>query len=111
MAVSFLADTASKKRHIRYLAFGHPLFVDVAAPYETSRKDGWNRVAWVDLVLLPAATLLAALVVLSGQDNADSTRPARLSAVCNRPVPAPRRHPARVAALRRQAERAASRRR
>ncbi|MEV5146949.1 hypothetical protein AB0L14_21645 [Streptomyces sp. NPDC052727] len=57
------------------------------------------------------ATLVAALLVLFGQENADSTRPAPLAAVRNRPVPAPRRRPARVAALRRQAERAASRRR
>ncbi|WP_438302422.1 hypothetical protein ACSHXN_01050 [Streptomyces sp. HUAS TT11] len=109
MAVCFLADTASKKRHVRYLAFGYLLFIDVAAPYETSRKDGWNWVAWVDLVLLLAATLVAALLVLSGQENIDSTRPAPLSAARNRPVPVPRRRPARVAALRRQAERAASR--
>ncbi|MER5527690.1 hypothetical protein ABT075_24400 [Streptomyces sp. NPDC002677] len=111
VVVCFLADTASKKRHVRYLAFGYLLFIDVAAPYETSRKDGWNWVAWVDLVLLLAATLVAALLVLFGQENADSTRQAPLSAVRNRPVPAPRRRPARVAALRRQAERAASRRR
>ncbi|MET8783478.1 MULTISPECIES: hypothetical protein [unclassified Streptomyces] len=111
MAVCFLADTASKKRHVRYLAFGYLLFIDVAAPYETSRKDGWNWVAWVDLVILLAATLVAALLVLSGQKSADSTRPAPLSAARNRPVPMPRRRPARVAALRRQAERAASRRR
>lgn len=111
VAVCFLADTASKKRHVRYLAFGYLLFIDVAAPYETSRKDGWNWVAWVDLVLLLAATLVAALLVLSGQKNIDSTRPAPLSAARNRPVPVPRRRPARVAALRRQAERAASRRR
>ena len=111
VAVCFLADTASKKMHVRYLAFGYLLFTDVAAPYETSRKDGWNWVAWVDLVLLLAATLVAAVLVLSGQKNADSTRPAPLWAVRNRPVTAPRRRPARVAALRRQAERAASRRR
>ncbi|MGV9344643.1 hypothetical protein ACWDSD_07535 [Streptomyces spiralis] len=111
VTLSFLADTASKKRHVRYLAFGYLLLIDVAAPYETSRKDGWNWVAWVDLVLLLAATLVAALLVLSGQENAGSTRPAPVPAVRNRPVPAPRRHPARVAALRRQAERAASCRR
>ena len=111
MAVCFLADMASKMRHVRYLAFGYLLFIDVAAPYETSRKDGWNWVAWLDLAVLLAATLVAALLVLSGQENAHSTRPAPLSAVRNRPVPAPLRRPARVAALRRQAERAASRRR
>ncbi|MET8771462.1 hypothetical protein [Streptomyces sp. NPDC004658] len=110
VAVGCLADLASKKRHVRYLAFGYLLFLDVAAPYETSRKAGWNWVAWVDLVLLLVATLVAALLLLFGQENAGSTRPAPLPAVRNRPVPAPRRRPARVAALRRQAERAAARR-
>ncbi|MFC9283442.1 hypothetical protein [Streptomyces collinus] len=111
LAICVLADTASKKRHVRYLAFGYLLFLDVAAPYETSRKDGWNWVAWVDLALLLAATLVAALFVLFGQESAGSTRPAPLPAVGNRPVPARRRSTARVAALRRQAERVASRRR
>ncbi|MFJ3339552.1 hypothetical protein [Streptomyces sp. NPDC086766] len=111
VAVCFLADTASKKRHVRYLTFGYLLLIDVAAPHETSRKDGWNWVAWVDLSLLLVTTLVAAALVLFVQENADIARPAPLSAVHNRPVPAPRRRTARVAALRRQAKRAASRRR
>ncbi len=110
LAVCFVADTASKKRHVRYLAFAYLVIYDVAAPYETSRKDGWNWVAWIDLVLLLAATLVA-LLALPGQEKAGTTRPAPLPTVRNRPVPAPRRRPARVAALRRQAQRAASRRR
>lgn len=111
MAVCLLADTASEKKHVRYLAFGYLLLIDVAAPYETSRKDGWNWVAWADLGLVLAATLMAAFLLLFGQENADSPRPAPMPVVRNRPVAAPRRHPARVAALRRQAKRAASRRR
>ncbi|MEU1710055.1 hypothetical protein ABZ478_32590 [Streptomyces sp. NPDC005706] len=111
VTVCFLADMASMKRHVRYLAFGYLLFIDVAAPYEASRKDGWNWVARVDLGVLLVATLVAALVVLFGQENADSTRPAPLSTVRNRPVLGVRRRPARVAALRRQAERARARRR
>ncbi|MCX3063894.1 hypothetical protein [Streptomyces beihaiensis] len=111
VAVCFLGDTASKKRHVRYLAFGYLLFFDYAAPYEMIRRNGWNWVVWVDLVFLLLVTLMAAVLVLDGQENADSTRPAPLPPVRNRPVPAPRRRPARVAALRRQAQRAASRRR
>ncbi|WP_153811821.1 hypothetical protein [Streptomyces sp. SUK 48] len=42
VAVCLLADTASNKRHVRYLALGYLLFVDVAVPHETSRKHGWN---------------------------------------------------------------------
>lgn len=112
VAVCFLGTMGSKKKYVRYLSFGYLLLIDVAAPNEASRKDGWNWVAWVDLGLLLVATLIA-LLVLSDQKNVDSTRPAPASAVRNRPVPvpAPRRRPARVAALRRQAERAASRRR
>ncbi|MEV0916631.1 hypothetical protein AB0I93_20545 [Streptomyces sp. NPDC049967] len=110
VAVCFLADTGSKKKHVRYFSFIYLLFVDFAVPYETSRKDGWNWVAWVDLVLLLAVTLAAAFLARSGQGDTGNTRPAPLWVVRSRPVPAPRRRPARVAALRRQAERAKARR-
>lgn len=63
----------------RVPTFGYLLFSYAAAPYETSRKGGWNWVAWVDPVLLPAVSLVAALFVLRGQENADST--------CTRPAP------------------------
>ncbi|WP_329549930.1 hypothetical protein OG548_44875 [Streptomyces sp. NBC_01356] len=111
VAVCFLAGTASKKRYVRYLTFSYILLFDFAAPYETIQKDGWTWVVWFDLALLLAVTLVAGLIVKSGLDNASSTRPAPLPTVRSRPVPATRRRPARVAALRRQAERSVSRRR
>ncbi|MEV0095101.1 hypothetical protein [Streptomyces sp. NPDC050738] len=114
--VCITADIGSKKRYVRYLLFAYLLFFDVAAPQETSLKDGWNWVVWVDLALLLVGTLVAvaALFLLTGPENATSTRPAPLpeiSGVRNRTAAVPRRSPARVAALRRQAQRAASRRR
>lgn len=114
--VCITADMGTKKRYVRYLLFAYLLFFDVVAAHETSLKDGWNWVVWVDLVLLVVGTLVAvaALFVPIGPENAASTRPASLpeiSGVRNRSAAVPRRRPARVAALRRQAQRAASRRR
>lgn len=113
--VCITADMGSKKRYVRYLMFAYLLFFDVVAAHETSLKDGWNWVVWVDLVLLVVGTLVAvALFVRIDPENAASTRPASLpeiSGVRNRSAAVPRRRPARVAALRRQAQRAASRRR
>ncbi|WP_420034954.1 hypothetical protein ACN2WE_23235 [Streptomyces sp. cg28] len=112
MGLCLLGDAASKKRHVQYLTFGYILLVDFAAPHETSLKDGWNWVAWVDLVWLLLVTLGAAvLVFMPDRTSGDSARPAPLLVAPRRPVPASRRRPARVEALRRQAERARSRRR
>ncbi|MYT72094.1 hypothetical protein GTY60_20755 [Streptomyces sp. SID8367] len=112
VGVCLLADAASKKRRVRFFALVYLLLVDVAVPYEASRKDGWNWVVWVDMVLLLVVTLLSVgLARTASQENAAGARPAPFSVAPNRPLAAPRRHTARVEALRRQAERARSRRR
>ncbi|MFD8566320.1 hypothetical protein [Streptomyces sp. NPDC059639] len=112
VAVFFFTGAASKKKYVRYVTFAYVLFFDVVAPWEVSREDGWTWVVWVDMVILLVVTVLAAAFVKTGLEDGSDTRPAPVPTMArDRPFQAPRRHPARVAALRRQAQRSASRRR